>query len=656
MKNLTSLQNLYTRTGTSTLDSATGHLKEGDGQEPEDKTVPPPSHYPHFPPPSILQRASLNGILYRPSDAWFIIRILFALLWAVIRLHYVELPYHIVTRFRYSSKQHPAAWSWWNSVFFALLRTGAAKIDTLPRVRFVGHFLDSTMRIPMVFQTNVKITKDVRFKVNLDILLRPERATLKDLREDLKRKGFSDDVLQPSKGYLESMHPPKDSTGRPRLANLPEEVGALDNDGTYTLKGEWVEILDDPKKKSDTQRPRSKTVILHFHGGAQVFCNPKTHAQLLTRLGREIGPGTRAFSVDYRLSPEDPFPAAIHDAFAAYLYLTEPDHAALVLDEDSAVHELAVDPRDIVVTGDSAGGLLAVSFFMYLIQYVQPSTMPRFILPHALVLMSPLTDFSSSLPSTKCFDWYCYCPGPIGTSPVDKKEYIESKKQNFASYYLCGDSHTSLNPRNALGLDRRWEWYSHLVQHPLVSPAHSVQGLLEGFPNVMVQTATYDRLVDDGRLFAHRVGLQNPGKLVRIENYKEMVHVHQMLSMFEAARVATKNMARFLKRSRYLQEEEEDPKTSSRSFASLLRKIPVSDQLGTEQQNGKTQLEENSIVDEEELPAFLLPSMVTEKSAADKVEWVMVEQNGKEYAGDEGVDLDVLINSWPVRGYDLKEA
>ncbi|KAF9572248.1 hypothetical protein EC968_010114 [Mortierella alpina] len=647
MKKSKNLSTFYSRTGKNIVDSpdSSEQTASTNGHATNEQSDPP-AHHSHYPAPSIFQRASLNGILFWPRDIWFMIRVCFALLWSVIRLHCIELPYHILTWFRYSSKQHPAAWPWFASVFFALVRTGASRTDTLPRVRLVGHLLKFTMPLQMYLEKHVQVTDKVKFKVNLDVLLRPERETLKDLRKNLKKKGHTDNPLHPSKEYLESMHPPKGS-GMP-VANLPEEVGVLDVDGTYTLQGEWIEFLDDPKNSDP--RPRSKTVVLFFHGGAQIFCSPKTHRHFLARLVRELGPGARAFSVDYRLSPEHPFPAAIHDAFAAYLYLTEPDHAALVLNEDSAVHELAVDPSDIVVAGDSAGGNLAAAFLMYMNQYVQPSTKPPFVLPHAALLMSPLTDFSSSLPASKSFDWYCYCPGPFGTSPTDKDAYVEAKKPNFTSLYLCGDSHLTANSRNALGLDQRWEWYSHLVQHPLVSPAHSVQGSLAGFPNTLVQTATHDRLVDDGRLLVHRLGLENSGTMVRIENYKDMVHVHQLLYLlFTSSRVATKNMARFIQRSERLRDEQ-DNKTEkpSRSFASVLRKIPVRDQT----ENGKNGGTKESATGDEaqNLPEVLYPLMVTEKSGEDKVEWVMVEQNGREYAGDEGVALDVLINSWPVRG------
>lgn len=120
-----------------------------------------------------------------------------------------------------------------------------------------------------------------------------------------------------------------------------------------------------------------------------MFLSPASHRNFLSRLARDVGPGTRVFSVDYRMAPEHPFPAAIHDAFAAYLYLTEPTHAALNLDKrSSAMHHVPVDPRDIVVGGDSAGANLAAAFMLYMAQYVQPSTEPQYILPHATLLLS----------------------------------------------------------------------------------------------------------------------------------------------------------------------------------------------------------------------------------------------------------------------------
>ncbi|KAF9928064.1 hypothetical protein FBU30_002664 [Linnemannia zychae] len=620
----------------------------------------------HFPSPSIFQKAALKGVLHRPSDVVFLFRILSAALWAVVRLHLFELPYHILTRFKKSSKQHPVEWPWWTSLFFSVIRIVGSTVNNMGQVRFVGRVMEAALQLETLLIKNVKITRNVQFKVNRDILLRPENATLSEIREELARKGFSDDPLNPSKAYFESFHPQAGPNAP--VANMPEEVGLVDEDGNYTLRGEWIEALDDPKNPDP--RPRSKTVILYFHGGAHVFCSPRTHTHMLSRLCKAVGPGTRVFSVDYRLAPEHPFPAAIHDAFAAYLYLTEPDHAALTLDEESAVRELAVDPRDLVVGGDSAGGNLAAAFMIYMSRYVQPSTEPKFILPHASLLLSPWTDLTSSVPAAKNEDWYCYCPGPIGVSPLDKSAYLTLAGQNFTNYYLVGDSDLSPNVRSGLGVDRQWEWYSHLAQHPLASVGHSIKGTLSGLTNTLVHTASHDRLVDDSRLYAHRLGLENPGRLTRIENYKDMVHVHQILPLlFKSSIIAINNVARFIERSRYIRDEQGRSGKSSmqsrshlplkatlvtptRTFASVLRKVPVHES-STEKKDDQGQdggKQEVMVV-----PAFMQPTMARGKSAEDGVEWIIVDMKGQETAGDEGTALSILVQSWPLKRQELKE-
>lgn len=95
--------------------------------------------------------------------------------------------------------------------------------------------------------------------------------------------------------------------------------------------------------------------------------------------------------VDYRLSPEDPFPAAVHDIFASYLYLTQPEHHAIssLHKRDQWDHPLEpVDPRDIVLAGDSAGGGLAIAFMLYMRDYVQPALSTPLIVPSTTILLS----------------------------------------------------------------------------------------------------------------------------------------------------------------------------------------------------------------------------------------------------------------------------
>ncbi|KAF9436553.1 hypothetical protein BGZ76_003601 [Entomortierella beljakovae] len=616
MKKPNKLQSLYNRSGNSTANvAADPDLLNGVNGGPENGGVN--GHHQGFPKPSIFQRARLRGVPLMPNDMYHMIRMVIFGLWSLVRLHCIELPYHLVTGFKNSSKQHPKSWAWPLSAIFSVLRTATLNIRSAGQIRFIGFALHTLMPLQLYAVSNVKRKTDVRFKVKRDVLTRPERATLFDLRENLRANGFSDDPLNPSQEYLESMHP-KDPNA---LANLPEEIETLDSDGTYTLNGEWMEVLEeDPKNNSNPTKPRSNAVILYFHGGGHVFCSAKS-----------------------------PFPASIHDAYAAYLYLTEPTHAALVLDEDSAADELAVDPRDIVVGGDSAGGNLALAFMMYMTQYVQPSTEPKFILPHATLLLSPWVDSTSSMPAAGAPHTYCYTPSFIGSSPFDEKAYFKSHRPNFTSSYLCGDPAVVLNSRNAMGDRRIWEWYSHLAQHPLVTPVFASDSYLKGLTNTLVQVGSFERLVDEDRLLAHRIGLQNPHHLTRIENYKDMMHVHQLMFLFlHSGRIATKNLARFIERSEHLRDEREkemqlnpqnfDAVNGRPTYAFMLRKHPI-------RKDSKMDIEADQ--GDEYMPAYRLPSMVQVKATVDGVEWILVGQDGYETAGDEGLSLQGLMQTWP---------
>jgi acetyl esterase/lipase len=110
-------------------------------------------------------------------------------------------------------------------------------------------------------------------------------------------------------------------------------------------------------------------VVLYFHGGVYVMGDAALAADLASQVGRRTE--AKVISVDYRLAPEHPYPAAVDDAFAAY----------------EALLDNGIPPVDIVLAGESAGGALAVATLVNARDHGLP-------LPAAAFVMSPYADLT----------------------------------------------------------------------------------------------------------------------------------------------------------------------------------------------------------------------------------------------------------------------
>jgi monoterpene epsilon-lactone hydrolase len=110
-------------------------------------------------------------------------------------------------------------------------------------------------------------------------------------------------------------------------------------------------------------------VVLYFHGGVYVMSDAFLAAGLASQVGRRTH-GT-VISVDYRLAPEHPYPAAVDDALAAY----------------EALLDNGIAPSDIVFAGESAGGGLAIATLVNARDHGLP-------LPAAAFVMSPYVDLT----------------------------------------------------------------------------------------------------------------------------------------------------------------------------------------------------------------------------------------------------------------------
>ena len=111
----------------------------------------------------------------------------------------------------------------------------------------------------------------------------------------------------------------------------------------------------------------AEPAVLYFHGGGYVAGSARTGTYLAAELARRAG--GRALSVDYRLAPEHPYPAAVEDGLAAYAGLLES----------------GVNPARVVVAGDSAGGGLAVAMLLAARDRGWPQ-------PAAVAVFSPAAD------------------------------------------------------------------------------------------------------------------------------------------------------------------------------------------------------------------------------------------------------------------------
>ncbi|MGR6918704.1 alpha/beta hydrolase [[Actinomadura] parvosata] len=182
--------------------------------------------------------------------------------------------------------------------------------------------------------------------------------------------------------------------------------------------------------------------ILYFHGGSFSLGSPQTAMVLTANLVRRTG--VRALSLDYRLAPEHPFPAAIDDCVAAFRSLLE----------------RGIDPAAIVFAGDSAGGGLTVTTCLA----ARDAGLP---MPAAIAAFSPGLDHTRSGATTTTKE---------GVDPFFTREGLG----HTGAMYLAGQD----------------------PDQPLLAPA--VHADLTGFPPILLQAGTNELLLDDSVRLAER--------------------------------------------------------------------------------------------------------------------------------------------------------
>lgn len=219
------------------------------------------------------------------------------------------------------------------------------------------------------------------------------------------------------------------------------------------------------KMLSLKKNPCEDYVILQLHGGGYMGAVRNAY-YVFAGLYNEVSRGCSVLTPDYRVAPENPYPAALEDALASYQWLLDHGYYG----------------EQIILAGDSAGGGLAMALCMYLKDHDLP-------MPVGIVAMSPWTDLTAS---------------------------GESYTTNYEKDVLFGNTRESLIYQNDYpGEHDRMDCY--------ISPLF---GDFRDFPPMLIQVGSDEMLLSDSVSAASKAREQ--GVRVRLSVYEGMFHVFQM--------------------------------------------------------------------------------------------------------------------------------
>ena len=226
---------------------------------------------------------------------------------------------------------------------------------------------------------------------------------------------------------------------------------------------------------------RSDRVLLYIHGGAFVARTPQVHGAMVSSWCHALN--ARALMVDYRLAPEHPYPAALTDCYTIYTWL---------LDQ-------GIDPKKMVIAGDSAGGNLAVATLQRAAAAGKP-------VPACAVLLSPFLDFTLS-----------------GRSALSNARHDPVFNLAFA-----------------IGIRQFYAEPADYV-NPSVSPLF---GDFHGLPPLLFQIGSSEMLFDDSVRaadLANRAGVPT-----QVQIWDRLPHVFQTMGALPQARAATQRILCFV--------------------------------------------------------------------------------------------------------------
>lgn len=274
----------------------------------------------------------------------------------------------------------------------------------------------------------------------------------------------------------------KQRQGQNRLSTLATPARSIETE-SLNIKGipaEWVR----PNYKYNTRH-----IIMYCHGGGYT-CGSLKYARILaSKLA--LHTGLAVLSFEYRLAPENPYPAAIEDALTVWNYIMQ----------------LGFGAREVVIIGDSAGGNLALELALRL-------NSKKRIMPKGIALLSPWTDLTMSGSSYEtCKD----------IDPMLTYEYISTARY---SYVGLNEAYNDEFANDVKMNDSDFD-YSKPEYSPLFAD-------FTDFPPVLIQVGSNEILKSDSYDLFDKLIKQ--GVSASLEEYEDAWHVFQMMPLKKASR------------------------------------------------------------------------------------------------------------------------
>jgi len=289
-------------------------------------------------------------------------------------------------------------------------------------------------------------------------------AQIDEIRTMLK-----ENPIVPEGASLEEMRTGIDAMGGLFPALDEVTAAAVDAGG---VDGEWFDVAD-----SDTSR-----VLLYLHGGGYLIGSVQSHRPMIERITQAIN--GRVLALNYRLAPENPFPAAVEDAVAAYHWLLDQGYAA----------------NRIAIAGDSAGGGLTIATLVAIRD-------AGLVLPACAVPISPWTDMECTGASIE---------SRAAVDPMVQKEIL----LQMGGAYLSG-----ADPKS-----------------PLAAPLYAD---FTGLPPMLIQVGDAEVLLDDSTRIEEK--MKAAGVDVTVEVWDDMIHVwHLFAPMLDKGQEAIERLGAFV--------------------------------------------------------------------------------------------------------------